>query len=87
MRQCASDYEQVMDCGALAKGFTCQNGNLGRYCGLGSECDHYHKTTCEGDSIVFCNAGRIEKIDCNTLGFTGCDPTYGVCTPSPAGLF
>jgi hypothetical protein len=41
-------------------------------------------TTCEGDQIVICNAGRVDRIDCKALGFDGCDPDVGLCYPSPA---
>lgn len=32
-----------------------------------------YKTNCDGDVLQFCNAGRIERVDCKSLGFAGCD--------------
>jgi hypothetical protein len=81
-----NDREHVFDCGILADGFTCQSsmasGDLD--CGLAAECDmgSTYEATCEGDELVLCNAGRIDRIDCKAVGFDGCDPDVGLCFPS-----
>ena len=31
---------------------------------------------CTGKVLAFCNAGRLEHIDCTTLGFTECEVKY-----------
>jgi hypothetical protein len=83
LRACVSGGEALVDCGTLGQGFTCQTG-ASAFCGRAAECapsSAGEKTTCEGTSVVLCNAGRIEKIDCTTLGFTGCNATFGVCSP------
>jgi hypothetical protein len=86
-RVCTNDREHVFDCGILADGFTCQSSVAsGRVnCGLAAECDvdTTYEATCEGDEIVLCNAGRIDRIDCKAVGFEGCDPDVGLCYPSP----
>jgi hypothetical protein len=77
--------EHVFDCGTLAEGFTCQSAQGLAFCGLASECPLVDTAaTCEGDNIVLCNAGRVDRIDCKALGFDGCDPDVGLCYPSPA---
>ena len=43
--------------------------------------------SCEGNTVVMCNAGRIDRVDCLSLGFTGCavnksKSQYG-CIPGP----
>lgn len=88
LRACVNGGEHEIDCGLLAEGFTCQTvDNLGEaysFCGLASECAP-DKPICEGDSIVLCNAGRIDKVDCKSLGFSGCNMLYGkraYCSPS-----
>ncbi|HZF51711.1 MAG TPA: hypothetical protein VE093_23815 [Polyangiaceae bacterium] len=72
----------------VAKGFSCQSLNTASFCGLAAECEpgSAYYATCEGTTVVFCNAGRIEKIDCTTLGFTGCHTMYGEGACSP-GLY
>jgi hypothetical protein len=90
MHRCTNGFEHAMDCGILGQGFTCQSAEMQfgfqDFCGLGSECDVLQTPRCEGDTIAVCNAGRIDRIDCKALGFLGCDPLYGVCFPSSAGL-
>jgi hypothetical protein len=44
--------------------------------------------TCDGATVVICNAGRVDRVDCRSLGFTGCEVnkvnhTYG-CIPGPS---
>lgn len=84
LRVCVRASETLIDCGTLGKGFTCQTGT-NAFCGLAAECTpsaHGGQATCEGTTAVFCNAGRIEKVDCTTLGFTGCNTALGGCTPT-----
>ena len=54
------------------------------YCGTAAECSPkspWNKVaaTCDATSVVMCNGGKISKLDCTTLGFTGCNA--GLCTP------
>ena len=75
-------------CTQFSPAFTCQEivrqGAIVPYCGLGSACDapSRRNLTCEGDSVVVCNAGRIDKIDCKSLGFAGCNAQAGGCIPN-----
>ncbi|MDC3953015.1 hypothetical protein [Polyangium jinanense] len=84
LRACINGGEQAVDCGTLANGLTCQTSGESSFCGFAGECDPTlgADATCEGDSVVVCNAGRIDKVDCKTLGFTGCNATWGRCSPS-----
>lgn len=62
------------------------------YCGIADECvpgeqppaSEGSSTTCDGTEVHFCNAGRIESMDCSLLGFDGCrvDRGYYGCTSS-----
>jgi len=65
------------------------------FCGLASEClpadlNNYPNisvATCDGTHLTFCNAGRLDSIDCTELGFAGCQKDAGdryVCGPRPA---
>ncbi len=84
LRACLNGGEQAVDCGTLVTGFTCQTSGAATFCGLAGACDPTAgaDTTCEGDSVVVCNAGRIDKVDCKTLGFTSCNANFGTCGPS-----
>jgi hypothetical protein len=79
-------------CADFHPDFTCQTASGYVFCGLGSECvpgdvpPHAGSPveTCEGTVAVFCNAGRVERVDCVELGFTGCDPEASLpCTGDP----
>ncbi|WP_272459896.1 hypothetical protein [Polyangium jinanense] len=86
LRTCMGGREHLLDCSTLGVGFSCIDGTP-PYCGFAAECDpfdpvhyKYPASTCEGDSVVICNAGRMEKIDCKSLGFKRCNPESGFCT-------
>ncbi|MGZ6093728.1 MAG: hypothetical protein ACXWUG_16980 [Polyangiales bacterium] len=89
LRACVNGNEATFDCATIGKGFTCQSGTIGgksvAFCGLAAECDPTvsSQPSCEGNDLVVCNAGRIEKVDCTALGFSGCNATAKVCSPSP----
>ncbi|HRI62821.1 MAG TPA: hypothetical protein PK156_01240 [Polyangium sp.] len=81
LRTCMGDREQLIDCGTLGKGFKCISGPA-PYCGLDSECNVDDPVTCEGNMLVFCNVGKIQKVDCTSLGFEVCDPMAEACGPN-----
>jgi hypothetical protein len=83
---CINDYEHVYDCGELAKGFSCQQIGPTRFeCGLAAECNMLQdQSVCDGNDVVLCNGGRVDRVSCTALGFEGCDPDLGLCFPSPA---
>lgn len=91
LRTCANGRVHLQTCGALAPGFRCQTAAGGDFCGLGGECppyDYEDAPTCEGTVLSVCNAGKIEAIDCTTLGFTRCEsrgPDGYICAPGPFG--
>lgn len=75
---CMNGTETEVDCASFARGFTCYGGST-PHCGLGAACEPgsflrptQSPTTCEGTSLVVCNAGRIDRVDCRALGFTSC---------------
>jgi len=92
---CMGGQHATVRCADRGPGFACQTFGGQSFCGLASECappvEGPSLTApageCEGNSVVICNAGRIDKIDCTTLGFTGCEfnkslAKYG-CIPGP----
>ncbi|MBI2389588.1 MAG: hypothetical protein HYV09_08330 [Deltaproteobacteria bacterium] len=40
------------------------------------------KPQCDGTTLVVCNAGKRERLDCKSLGFAGCNARFGVCSSS-----
>jgi hypothetical protein len=100
LEACVNGRRHDFDCTTTGPGFTCQTYQGVPFCGLASECLPGNVDTdifsqqgdpepaCDGTSIVFCNAGRLERIDCTSLGFTGCDLEAGLgCVPSPESDF
>jgi hypothetical protein len=91
---CVGGYRETISCAGIAPGFSCQSAGGAFFCGLAAECVPPDlpgiviptPMTCEGTTLVLCNAGRIERVDCAALGFTGCDAisTKG-CTPGWLG--
>lgn len=81
---CMNGFLHDVDCGTLATGFTCQTVGTISFCGQAAECAQNDgvKSMCEGDNVVVCNAGKLEKVDCKSLGFTGCNAMHGTCSPS-----
>lgn len=89
---CLGGYGATLDCSEQGPGFGCQSVGGAFFCGQAAECvpaDNYlsaQPASCEGDVLSFCSAGRLEHLDCATLGFTGCEVNsklgrYG-CIPS-----
>ena len=82
---CVNQQQTTVDCSTLGPGFTCQTLGSQYFCGLANQCvpaDNYSGSTsnpvkCDGNTVVFCNAGRLEHIDCLSLGFTGCEVNHG----------
>jgi hypothetical protein len=88
LEACANGGKTTVSCGSVATGFTCQDRGETKFCGLAAACEPgtiANQPTCEGTSLVVCNAGKTTKVDCTTLGFTGCNAQAGACTPSPWG--
>jgi hypothetical protein len=92
---CVGGRSAERACADEGPGFTCQSFGGAFFCGLASECLPAHvpgreqrgsPESCEGDTLVFCNAGRIERISCTDLGFEGCEPRYRTCVPAFADL-
>jgi hypothetical protein len=94
---CIGGRRETIDCTVVGEGFSCQEYDGFAFCGLASAClpaNHQGdrdvpqggipEPFCDGAVIEFCNAGRLERVDCTTLGFTGCDVEAGYgCVPSP----
>lgn len=94
LRACVGDREQTFDCAqqGQGQGFSCQQAGNQFFCGLGGECypseSMFGTVTCEGNTVVFCNAGRLQRIDCTSLGFSGCEwaPNKGHRGCIPPGI-
>jgi len=95
LQACLNGQTTNVDCATQGPGFSCQSRDGSFFCGLAAECvpaDNYSSVqpaTCDGTTLSFCNAGRLEHLDCTQLGFTGCEVDthvyhYG-CTPGPSG--
>jgi len=93
LKACAGGGLVTLDCGSMVAGATCQNrqadGGPSTFCGFAVECnpDDPVKAQCEGDNVTVCNGGRIDRVDCKALGFTGCQASrsYAFCIPSFKG--
>jgi hypothetical protein len=92
---CVGGKHHTINCAERGPGFSCQTFDGHFFCGLASACLPGNEpegsaatTTCEGNTVVVCNAGRIDRVDCLSLGFTGCSVDassnqYG-CIPGAA---
>lgn len=77
---CVNGAEHELDCSEIASGFACHSSGGVSFCGLAGECDpELADAACEGNTLAMCNAGKLEKVDCLALGFTGCDSTISRC--------
>lgn len=95
LEACVAGGRATRDCSTLGAGFSCQNVDDVFFCGVAAECipgdippgSSVEDETCEGNEVLFCNAGRLERVDCTALGFAGCDVTsdysFG-CVPNLA---
>ena len=84
MVTCQGGKEAEVSCPCFGQNHACQLVNGEAFCGVASECDPAtFSKTCNGTSVVFCNAGKIESLDCVDLGFTECvpDEEYSCQTP------
>lgn len=83
MRACVNGGEDIVDCTSMAADFTCRKGPMPGVmdfiCARGDECTEFDDTYCDGSSLVVCDAGKIRKVDCKALGFTGCNAKYAYC--------
>jgi len=94
LRACLGGQSTDIDCATRGPGFSCQSRDGSFFCGLAAECvpaNNYSAAdstaaTCDGTTLSFCNAGRLEHLDCTAFGFTGCDLDRSVnhygCTPA-----
>ena len=81
---CSDGQEARYDCGRQNLGcFPNPGGNGGFDCYAGSDCDSTTFTsTCSGNTLTFCNKGKIDTFNCGFNGFTGCDAGAGTCSKS-----
>jgi hypothetical protein len=93
LKACVGGRTEERDCSAVGPGFTCQTFGQAFFCGLGSEClpgelpgmdQRGTAETCDDGAVVFCNAGRLERVACTDLGFKACDASARGCVPGPA---
>lgn len=77
---CVEGKLATIDCATMGPAFTCQTVGTTAFCGLASDCvpanggasSPTNSPSCDGVTLTFCNAGRLEHVDCLTLGFAGC---------------
>lgn len=98
LQACVDGKRASLPCAEQGPGFNCQSVNGVTFCGLASECvpgelggyTFDPEPTCDGTRMTFCNAGKLETIDCAELGFTGCEVApelyHHGCVPGLADL-
>ncbi len=77
---CARGRRADLDCSLFGSGFGCQTHAGAFFCGTASECDPAtFEKSCDGANVIFCNAGKIARVDCTALGFGRCfdDSMFG----------
>jgi len=80
LKACVRGALADLDCSLFGTDFGCQTSGGAFFCGTASECDPAtFEKSCDGTSVIFCNAGKISRVDCTALGFGSCfdDPTFG----------
>ncbi len=88
LEACINGGSGIIDCAQVATGFTCQTAFGKPFCGLDDACDPTETTdSCDGTTLVTCNAGRVDRVDCTALGFTECHEgdagrVQAYCAPS-----
>jgi hypothetical protein len=76
---CVGGKLASVDCSGWGPGFSCQHVADNYFCGLAAECNPSDGSgsstaaSCKGSTLEFCNAGRLDHVDCVSLGFTGCE--------------
>lgn len=80
LQACLGERATTVDCTKQGPGFSCQSVSGTFFCGLDAECVPPNPAgaamppaSCDGDVLTFCSAGRIERLDCTALGFSGCE--------------
>jgi hypothetical protein len=80
LEACLGGHSTSVDCATQGPGFSCQSLEGTFFCGLAADCvpptssgSAMPPASCDGNVLTFCSAGRIEQLDCTTLGFTGCE--------------
>lgn len=85
--ECERGKAKVTDC--VGQGLRCAGIGPRANCYVPEnvECDTAMPPKCEGNSLVFCAAGRLEKIACSSIGLGICDPAakgpFAACAPAP----
>jgi len=98
LESCQNGRSAALDCTSYGAEFGCRTIGDVSFCGLATDCvpgelpfgpqDGDPPPACDGTAIVFCNAGRLEHLDCTSLGFSGCDVDAGWgCVPTPFSEF
>ena len=87
LNACVNGGAHSIVCSDIASGLGCHTRGEQSFCGLGDECDAFESggASCDGTSLVICNAGLVATVDCVAAGFTGCslggrDGAY--CSPT-----
>jgi hypothetical protein len=84
--ECEHGKTKVTDC--IGQGLHCAGVGPRAGCSVPEnvECDKEMLPRCDGGNVVFCAAGRLEKIPCASLGLGPCDPAakgaFAACSPA-----
>jgi len=66
------------DCGQYKLACLPRLSGGGYACLAGSDCDPYMTSaTCAGESLTFCDNGKMLTVDCGAIGFATCNPNNG----------
>ena len=70
---CVRGKMAELDCSLFGEGFRCQHAGAAYFCGQDGECDPAtEESRCDGNVAVICDAGKVRRVDCTSLGFVGC---------------
>jgi hypothetical protein len=74
---CLDGFEARFDCAAF--GAICRDRGPTAMCAFGTECSDDQIPVCSGADLLFCEDGVPATVDCQRLGFYGCElPEAGI---------
>ncbi len=72
---CLNNFESRTDCSLNPTRKRCDKGVCVE---TGTQCSGL-RASCEGSAVKYCQDGFNRKVDCTSMGFSGCDA--GICVP------
>ena len=79
--ECTRGHPAVTDC--RAAGLRCVGNGPRARCSVSAniECDRERLPSCDGEALVICAAGRLERVSCASIGMGPCSPSLAACSP------